>query len=296
MSKGSWYAVGAYAIWGILPVYWKSLHDVPATQLLAHRIVWSFCLLIIAILLSRHWGVFRVEILKPRVLRVYLVAAVLLSINWLTYIWAVNAGYIVETSLGYFINPLLSVLMGVVFFHEHLRPAQWIPIGLAGIGVLYLSAVYGSLPWIALCLAFSFGFYGLVKKIAPLGSLHGLTLETGILLVPALMYLIYSELTGQGAFLHTGTTSDLLLVGAGLMTTVPLLMFSAAARRIPLFLIGILQYIAPTLQLLLGVLVYKEPFTTARFVGFGIVWAALVLFGVEGFMAYRSQLAATVAE
>jgi chloramphenicol-sensitive protein RarD len=296
MSKGSWYAVGAYIIWGILPVYWKSLHHVPAPQLLSHRIVWSFLLLIIVILLSRRWDAFRVQILKPRVLRVYIVAALLLSINWLIYIWAVNAGYIVETSLGYFINPLISVLMGVIFFREHLRPAQWIPIGLAGIGVIYLTIVHGSLPWIALCLAFSFGTYGLVKKIAPLGSLHGLTLETGILLVPALVYLIYSEMIGQGAFLRTGAVPDGLLVGAGLMTTVPLLMFSSAARRIPLFLIGVLQYIAPTLQFLLGVLVYKEPFTITMFVGFGIVWAALMLFGVEGFITYRLQSAAAVAD
>ncbi len=289
MNKGSWFAVGAYIIWGILPVYWKSLHHVPALQLISHRVVWSFLLLVIVMMLSRQWAAFREDVRKPRVLRVYIIAALLIGVNWLIYIWAVNAGYIVETSLGYFINPLLNVLMGVVLFHEHLRPVQWIPIGLAGVGVLYLTVVYGSLPWIALCLAFSFGIYGLVKKIAPLGSLHGLTLETGILLVPALIYLIYSEMIGQGAFLHTGATPDALMVGAGLMTTVPLLMFSSAARRIPLFLVGILQYIAPTLQFLLGVLVYKEPFTATRFVGFGIVWAALILFGVEGFMTYRSQ-------
>lgn len=296
MNKGSWYAVGAYIIWGILPVYWKSLHHVPAPQLLSHRIIWSFLLLIIVILLSRQWDVFRREMVKPQVLRVYMAAALLLSVNWLIYIWAVNAGYIVETSLGYFINPLISVLMGVIFFREHLRPAQWIPIALAGSGVLYLTIEYRSLPWIALCLAFSFGTYGLVKKIAPLGSLHGLTLETGILLVPASIYLIYSEMIGQGAFLRTGAMPDALLVGTGLVTTIPLLMFSSAARRIPLFLVGVLQYIAPTLQFLLGVLVYKEPFTTTRLIGFGIVWMALMLFGMEGFITYRAQSAAAVAK
>lgn len=296
MNKGNWYAVGAYTIWGVLPVYWKWLHHVPAPQLLSHRIIWSFLLLIIVILLSRQWNTFRKGILKPRVLRVYIVAALLIAVNWLVYIWAVNAGYIIETSLGYFINPLLSVLMGVIFFHEHLRPAQWIPIGLAGAGVLYLTIVYGSLPWIALCLAFSFAFYGLVKKIAPLGSLYGLTLETGILFVPAMTYLVYSETISQGAFLHTGAVPDALLVGAGLMTTIPMLMFASAARRIPLFLVGIFQYIAPTLQFLLGVLVYKEPFTIVRFVGFAIVWVALILFGVEGFIAYRSQSAAAAAD
>jgi chloramphenicol-sensitive protein RarD len=194
-----------------------------------------------------------------------------------------------QVSLGYYINPLLNVLMGVLFLRERLRPSQWVPLGLAAAGVLYLNFAYGSLPWIALTLAFSFGLYGLVKKTAPLGSLYGLTLETGLLLLPALFYLLYSETTRQGAFLHSGAISDALLVGAGLMTTIPLLMFASAARRIPLSLVGILQYIAPTLQFLLGVLVYGEPFTHTQFVGFGIVWLALILFGVEGYLASRSR-------
>jgi chloramphenicol-sensitive protein RarD len=189
---------------------------------------------------------------------------------------------------------LLSVLMGVLFLHERMRSLQWVPLGLAAVGVLYLTFAYGSLPWIALTLAFSFGLYGLVKKTAPLGSLYGLTLETGLLFLPALLYLLYADATGQGAFLHTGAISDVLLVGAGLMTTIPLLMFASAARRIPLSLVGILQYIAPTLQFLLGVLVYREPFTHAQFIGFGMVWIALILFGVEGFLASRAQRAQTV--
>jgi len=225
------------------------------------------------------------------VLRIYFAAAVLIGINWLVYIWAVNAGFIVEVSLGYYINPLLNVFMGVLFLRERLRTLQWVPLGLATVGVLYLAFAYGSLPWIALTLAFSFGLYGLVKKTAPLGSLYGLTLETGLLFLPALLYLLYSETTGQGAFLHSGAISNVLMMGAGLMTTVPLLMFASAARRIPLSLVGILQYIAPTLQFLLGVLVYGEPFTHTQFIGFGIVWVALILFGVEGYLATRSQRA-----
>lgn len=296
MNKGIWYAIGAYAFWGLFPVYWKWLHQVPALQLLSHRIGWSFLLLLAVILATQQWRVFRAAALNRRVLLIYLVAALLIAVNWLTYIWAVNAGFIVETSLGYYINPLLSVLMGVIFLRERLRPLQWLPIGMAAAGVLYLTFAYGALPWIALTLAFSFGLYGLIKKVAPLNSLHGLTLETGILFLPALAYLIYSDVAGQGAFLHTGTGSDLLLVGAGVVTTVPLLLFASAARRIPLSLVGILQYIAPTLQFLLGVLVYHEPFDQAHFIGFGIVWAALIIFGVEGFLAHRAQPVAAVAD
>ena len=266
MNKGIWYAIGAYATWGLFPIYWKWLHAVPALQLVGHRIGWSFLLLCAVILLSKQWRAFRAAALTWRVLLIYLVAALLIGVHWLTYVWAVNAGFIVETSLGYFITPLLSVLMGVIFLRERLRPMQWLPIGLAAAGVLYLTfayrvgAAHGSLPWIALTLAFTFGIYGLVKKTAPLGSLYGLTLETGILFLPALVYLVYAEAAGTAAFLHTGAGSDLLLIGAGAVTTIPLLMFASAAQRIPLSLVGILQYIAPTLQFLLGVLVYHEPF------------------------------------
>jgi chloramphenicol-sensitive protein RarD len=222
---------------------------------------------------------------------VYLIAAVLIGINWLTYVWAVNAGHIIETSLGYFINPLLSVSMGVFFLHEHLHARQWISIGLAAAGVLFLAIVHGSIPWIALTLAFSFAFYGLVKKTAPLGSLYGLTLETGILLLPALFFLFISDVNGTGAFLHTGTTADILLAGAGIVTTIPLLMFASAARRIPLSLIGVLQYISPTLQFLIGVFIYHESFTFIQFIGYAIVWFALILFGMDSFFAYRAQIA-----
>ncbi|MCX6121741.1 MAG: EamA family transporter RarD [Ignavibacteriales bacterium] len=289
MNKGMRYAVGAYISWGVLPIYWKWLHHVPALQLISHRILWSFFALVVVILLTRRWKEFRQAVFTPRVLRVYSAAALLIGINWLTYVWAVNAGHIIETSLGYFINPLLSVLMGVIFLHEHVRPRQWIPLGLAGAGVLYLTFAYGSLPWIALTLAVSFGVYGLVKKIAPLGSLYGLTLETGILLIPAFVYLLYSDMHGSGSFLHTGTSSDFLMIGAGLVTTIPLLMFASAAQRISLSLVGILQYIAPTLQFLVGVIIYKEPFTHIQFIGYGVVWVALFLFAVEGYLAYRSK-------
>ena len=289
MNRGIWYGILAYATWGLFPVYWKWLQHVPAIQLLGHRIVWSFLTLAALLLLTRQWAAFRAAASQPRVVRAYVVAAVLIGVNWLTYVWSVNAGFIVETSLGYFINPLLSVLLGVVVLRERLRPLQWLPIGLAAAGVLYLTLAYGTLPWIALTLAFTFGTYGLVKKTAPLGSLYGLTLETGILFLPALLYLVYADRALNGAFLHGGLVSDALLVGAGLVTSLPLLLFSSSAQRIPLSQLGILQYIAPTLQFLIGVLVYGEPFTRAQAVGFGLVWAALLLFGAEGIRARRAQ-------
>ena len=287
MNKGILYGIGAYALWGFFPIYWKLLHHVPALQLLSHRIGWSFVMLMAVVFVTRQWADFRSK-LNARTLGIYFIAAILIGVNWLTYVWAVNAGFIVETSLGYFINPLLSVLLGVIILREKLRPAQWIPLGLAAAGVIYLTVVYGKLPWIALTLAFSFGVYGLVKKLAPLGSLYGLTLETGILFLPALIYLLTMEANGSGAFLHTGTKSDLLMIGAGIATTVPLLMFASAAQRIPLSTVGLLQYIAPTIQFLLGVFVYKEAFDFNHLIGFSVVWLALVIFWVENYLAHRN--------
>jgi chloramphenicol-sensitive protein RarD len=286
MNKGILYALGAYVTWGLFPIYWRLLGGVPALQLLGHRIFWSFLLLFGIVLIARQGKIFRSAI-NWRVVIIYSVAAVLIAINWLTYVWAVGAGFIVETSLGYFINPLLAVLLGVLFLRERLRPFQWIPIGLAALGVLYLTFAYGSLPWVALTLAFSFGFYGLVKKTAPLGALHGLTLETGILFLPAFGFLLSSEIFGTGAFMHTSPLLDAMLVGAGLVTVVPLLMFALAVQRIPLTLIGVLQYVNPTMQFLLGVVVFKEPFDHRRLIGFSVVWVALILFGLEGFWAQR---------
>jgi len=286
MNKGIWYALGAYVVWGLFPVYWKLLASIPALQLLGHRIFWSFLLLFGIILVTRNGKVFRAA-LSLRVLLIYATAAVLIAINWLTYVWAVGAGFIVETSLGYFINPLLTILVGVVFLRERLRPLQWVPIGLAAVGVLYLTFAFGSLPWVALTLAISFSFYGLVKKTAPLSARHGLTLETGILFLPALGFLLYSEFSGTGAFLHSTTLIVLMLVGAGLVTVAPLLLFASAVKRIPLTMIGVLQYVNPTMQFLLGVLIYKEPFDHHRLIGFGVVWVALILFGVEGFLTKR---------
>lgn len=286
MKTGIWYALGAYVLWGLFPIYWKWLQHVSAFQVIGHRITWSFVLLMVVIFATKQWTKFR-SLITRRVLGAYLIAGLLLSVNWLVYVWGVNSGYVVETSLGYFINPLLSVLLGVLFLKERLRPAQWFPIGLAAFGVVYLTKAYGSLPWIALTLAFSFGLYGLVKKISPLGSLYGLTLETGLVFLPALGYLVYVQATGEGSFGHTGVVSDLLLIGAGAVTTIPLLMFASAAKRIPLTMVGIMQYIAPTIQFLLGIFIYKETFTSAKLIGFSMIWIALIIFWGEGIFARK---------
>nr|BAL54360.1 chloramphenicol-sensitive protein RarD [uncultured Chloroflexota bacterium] len=289
-KQGFLYAFGAYAIWGLFPIYWKTLHQVSAIELIGHRIFWSFLTLLGALLLNGQVGVFWYHLTQARIRRFYLIAALLIGFNWLIYVWGVNSDHIVETSLGYFINPLLSVLLGVLILRERLRPFQWLPLGLATVGVAYLTAIYGRVPWIALTLASTFALYGLVKKLAPLNSLHGLSLETAILFPLAFLYLLYRELTSQAAFLHSNLLTTLLLLGAGLVTTIPLLMFAAAAQRIPLSAIGLMQYIAPTLQFLIGVLIYHEPFDRTHLVGFVLVWIALALFAAESlFQEYRRR-------
>ncbi|MFZ0450663.1 MAG: EamA family transporter RarD [Desulfatiglandaceae bacterium] len=286
MNKGILLAVGAYGLWGLLPIYWKQLQQVPALEIIAHRIVWSLVFAFGVVVFKKRLTVMLQTIRKPRMVLIYGAAAGVLTVNWTTYVWGVNAGYVVETSLGYFINPLVSVLLGVLFFRERLRPGQWAAIGLAVAGVAYLTIRHGSLPWIALVLAFSFGTYGLIKKRAPLGALEGLSLELFILFVPALLYLIYLEAEGVGTFGHAGLSSILLVLG-GIVTATPLLMFAGAARRIPLSMVGILQYIAPTLQFSIGVWVYGEEFSTVRLTGFCFIWAALVVYTLEGLYVRR---------
>jgi len=289
MKKGILYGVGAYALWGFFPIYWKLLHHISAIQLIGHRIIWSCLLLLVVIVITKQWADFR-RTVTLKVIGVYAVAAILIGLNWYIYVWAVIAGRVVETSLGYFINPLISVMLGVIFFRERLRVAQWAPVVIAAIGVSYLAYIYGRPPYVALALALTFGLYGLAKKLSPLGSLYGLTVETGILLVPALIYLTFAEFNGTGAFLHTGASSDLLMIGAGVVTTVPLLMFASAARSIPLWVVGLLQYIAPTIQFMLGVFVYKEEFSRNQLIGFSIVWFALAIFLVENYLAHRAPV------
>ena len=291
VNKGILSGIGAYLMWGFFPIYFKALSAVPALQIMFNRVVWSFLFLSILILLRAEWPRFKAVARQPRNLLIYALSAVLLATNWLVYIYGVNAGQVIETSLGYFINPLLNVLLGVIFLRERLRPLQWLPVGMAAAGVAYLTAQYGALPWIALALAFSFGFYGLIKKVAPLGALHGLTLETAILFLPALAYLLLVQSQGSGAYGQLGWNVTLLLAISGVLTALPLLMFANAARSIPLSLLGLLQYIAPTCQFLLGVYLYGEPFSQSQLVGFAIIWSALLIFWVEGALNNRRRAA-----
>jgi chloramphenicol-sensitive protein RarD len=276
------YAVGAYVAWGFLPIYWKALHSLPALEILAHRVAWGALVAIVLVTYRLRWSWLSAVLGSRRTLLTFVASALLLSFNWFVYIWAVNAGYVIETSLGYFINPLVNVLLGVLFLRERLRGGQALAIAIAAGGVLYLTFQYGALPWIALALASSFGLYGLLRKTASVGSLEGFTLETLLLFVPAVGYLIFREAQGGAAFGHAGAGTELLLVGAGVMTAIPLLLFGAGARRLTLTSLGILQYIAPTLQFLLGVLVYGESLTLQRLIGFVLIWLALAVYTAEG--------------
>ena len=282
MRKGILAGIGAVTLWGLFPIYWRLLEQDPAIEILAHRMVWSLLFVAAILTVRKEWRWLGEALRNRRTVLVYTLAAILLSVNWFTYIWAVNAGYVVEASLGYFINPLVNFLLGVIFLGEKLRAGQVAAVILAGLGVVYLTVSYGSLPWISLVLAFTFGLYGLIKKTAALESMHGFSLETLILFLPALAYLLYREATGVGAFGHQGVDITLLFVLAGPVTSIPLLMFGYAARRIPLSMLGFIQYIAPTLQFLLGVFVYLEPFPPARLVGFSIIWLALLVYSLEG--------------
>ncbi len=289
MNKGVIYAAASYVAWGLLPIYWKSLHNVPASQILSHRIVWSLLFVGLILTLRRNWGWLRPAIVRPRVLMTFVLSGILLGINWFVYIWGVNAGFIVETSLGYFINPLVNVLLGYIFLKERLRPVQWLALSVALGGVLYLTVSYGAFPWIALTLAFTFGTYGLLRKTAALNSAEGLFLETAVLFLPAFGFLLLQERGGVGAFAHAGLTTTLLLMGAGVVTSVPLILFASGARQITMTTLGLLQYIAPTLQFLIGVLIYNEEFGVSRVIGFGLIWLALILYTSESILRRRGM-------
>lgn len=295
MNKGVIYAAASYVAWGLLPIYWKSLHNVPASQILSHRIVWSLLFVGLILTLRRNWDWLRPAIARPRVLMTFVLSGILLGINWFVYIWGVNAGFIVETSLGYFINPLVNVLLGYIFLKERLRPAQWLALSVALGGVLYLTFSYGAFPWIALTLAFTFGTYGLLRKTAALNSAEGLFLETAVLFLPAFGFLLLQERSGVGAFAHAGLTTTLLLMGAGVVTSVPLILFASGARQITMTTLGLLQYIAPTLQFLIGVLIYNEEFGMSRVIGFGLIWMALILYSSESILRRRGMAKASAA-
>ncbi len=293
MNKGIIYGIATYILWGILPIYWKLIQAVPSVEIVGHRMLWSFVFVFLVVVIRRDWSQFAIIRQRPKILLIYLATATILTGNWMIYIWAINRGFIVESSLGYFINPLVNVLLGVIFLRERLRIWQWVSVGLAALGVLFLTVSYGQLPWIALSLAFSFGFYGLIKKTAILDSIPSFTVETAFMFLPALGWLLYLEFVGRGAFGHLSLLVTFMLVMAGVATGFPLLLFGVAARRIPLSMVGILQYIAPTLQFLIGVLIYGEDFSQDRIVGFCVIWLALLIFTIDGaFNRRRAALAA----
>jgi chloramphenicol-sensitive protein RarD len=285
MRQGLLAAAAAYLIWGLFPLYWKLLSSVPALQIMAHRIVW--CALFVALWLVMREGWAWTRTLSGRLLAMLAGSSALIALNWWLYIWAVNSGHIVETSLGYFINPLVSVLLGVLVLRERLNPRQWLAVAVAAAGVLWLTTQAGRLPWIALLLAASFAGYGLIRKLAVVPSVQGLMVESGLLLVPALLFLAWLSSQGASIFGHANRTTDALLVISGLVTALPLVLFAYGARRIPLSMVGILQYLAPTLQLGLGVLVFHEPFTRMQAIGFGCIWAALLIYAMDGL--YRTR-------
>ena len=289
MKNGMLAALAAYTLWGILPVYWKTIEQVPAGEILAHRVVWSVVVVVGLLSAQKRWGWLNKVARKPAILIPFVGSALLLTANWFIYLWANNNEHIVEVSLGYFINPLVNVLLGVLLLRERMRPWQWVSIGLAFAGVAYLTISYGRLPWIAVSLALTFAFYGLIRKTAPLGSIEGLTIETSLMFLPALAFLIFLGANGTGAFGQGDVQTTLLLAFAGLATAIPLMLFAHGARNVPLSTLGVLQYVAPTLQFLVGVVIYREGFSGAQLVGFSMIWTALLLYWLEGILTRRRQ-------
>ncbi len=278
-------AAGAYMLWGVLPIYWKALDHVPAYEILAHRIIWSFCFMMFILFVTNGVKTFQDEcrqiVSEPKRFFGVVAASLLISINWLTYIWAVNENRIIETSLGYYINPLVSVLLGIFVLKEKLSVWQVISFLLALVGVLNMAVNFGTVPWVALLLAISFALYGLFKKMVRVGSITGITLETLIVSPLALIYVSYLQQSGKGAFQFSWQGTSELLIGAGVVTAVPLILFACGANRLPLTLIGFLQYISPTIALILGIFLYHEPFTTAHLLSFGFIWLALAIFSLS---------------
>jgi chloramphenicol-sensitive protein RarD len=289
-------AAASFVLWGLMPLYWHLLKAVPSLQIVAHRVVWSTLLVVTWLLWKHGRGWLRAAMARPRAAWMLGLSGLLIGFNWSLYIWAVNAGHVVETSLGYFINPLLNVVIGVLFLRERLTPWQWLSVAIAGAGVLWLTFNYGSFPWIALALALSFGLYGLLRKLLAIDAVSGLGVESMYLFLPALALLLWGEANGSGGFLDGwGWGLGALLVVSGVLTALPLIGFAYAVRRVPLSVVGLMQYIAPTLQFLLGVLVFQEAFDRDRAIGFVFIWAALVIFALDGVLRARRPAAMAAA-
>lgn len=295
-NRGIAFALAAYTMWGVFPVYLKSLQSVPALEILAHRMLWSLAFVLGLLALRRQWSWIATVVRTPRTLRWFVASAAVITVNWGVYIWAVNADRIVDASLGYFINPLVNVLIGAVFLHERLRPAQWTAVACAALGVLWLTWQAGAPPWIGLVLAVSFGMYGLLRRSAALGAIEGLAVETALLLPLAIGYLVWLSIAGANSFAGAPTTLQLLLAAAGPATALPLMCFAAGARRIPFSMLGILQYVGPTIAMVIGVWLYHEPFPPAKAIGYAAIWVALLIYSAEGLWRSWARPAATPVE
>jgi chloramphenicol-sensitive protein RarD len=293
-SRGLAAGVAAFTIWGLFPAYLHQLSAVPALEIVAHRIVWSCLFLIVVLLLRAEVGRLTMTLGKPRLLAGLATSAFLITCNWLVYVWSVTHQHIVESSLGYYINPLVNVLLGVLVLRERPNAVQWSAIALAAFAVLYLTVEAGRPPWIAFALAFTFSLYGFVRKVISVDALPGLATETLLLFPLALGYLVWRQMNGVAAFTHQGSTIAALLVGAGIFTAVPLFLFAYGARRLPYSTVGVLQYIGPSLQLICGVVFYHESFGRSRAAGFALLWVALVLYAAEGLWRARARARRTV--
>ncbi|MGW7129456.1 EamA family transporter RarD [Streptomyces bobili] len=267
----------AYGMWGLVPLFWPLLKPAGAAEILAHRMVWSLAFVAVALIVVRRWQWAGELLRQPRRLALVTIAAAVITVNWGVYIWAVNSGHVVEASLGYFINPLVTIAIGVLLLKERLRPVQWVAVGIGFAAVLVLTIGYGRPPWISLCLAFSFAIYGLVKKKVNLGGVESLAAETAIQFLPALAYLLWLAGHGGSTFTGEGLGHSALLASTGIVTALPLVCFGAAAIRVPLSTLGLLQYMAPVFQFLLGILYFGEAMPPERWAGFALVWLALVL-------------------
>ena len=287
--RGYLFGIVAYLCWGFFPLYWKLLRPMGALEILAHRIVWSVVLMVAIVTVGRGWRRIVALVRQPRRLGLIALAAIVIAINWTAYIYGVNADRVVETSLGYFINPLVTVVLGVVVLRERLRAWQWVAVGIGTVAVAVLTVDYGHVPYLALLLAGSFGLYSLVKKRLGVPATDGLLVESGALAVPALLYIAVFVAHGQSTFGHVSPVHTALVVLSGAITAVPLLFFAGAANRIQLSAIGLLQYLAPILQLAIGVLIFREPMPTGRLVGFALVWLALGVFTWDGIRHVRSH-------
>ena len=291
-SRGALAATLSFLIWGAVPIYWKQLQEVAASELMAHRIIWSVLLLFGVLAWRKAFAELTPAFTSTRVFLNTLLASMLLAVNWMVYIWAVNSGHIIEASLGYFLTPIFNIAFGFVFLHERLRTLQWTAIACAAVGVLLLLLHAGYVPWIALTLSTSWALYGILKRHSLLGSIAGLTVESLILLPFAIGFVLWKLHAGEGAFGHASIGLHLLLLGLGVTTSIPLLLFAYGAQRIRFVTLGLLQYIAPTIQFLIGMFLYSEPISAARLQAFTFIWIGLALYTADGFWTQRGRLLA----